>query len=81
VEDPSFQALHTTWTGIITVAGSIVAFFTKRLFDQVDAKADRAEVLELKRDLKEFLDRQNAQHASNTERLDRIIMELGRKDR
>jgi hypothetical protein len=83
MEDPQsgFQIVHTAWTGIITVAGGIVAFFTKRLFDQVDAKADKCDVEDLKQDIKDFITRQDGQHQANTERLDRIIMELGRKER
>lgn len=83
VEDPqsSFQLLHTAWTGIITVAGGVVAFFTKRLFDQVDAKADKSDVNDLKAIYRDFIARQDIQHANNTARLDQIIMELGRKDR
>jgi hypothetical protein len=83
MEDPQtgFQLVHTAWTAVITVAGGIVAFFTKRLVDQVDAKADKCDVEELKQDIKDFISQQAQQHAGNTDRLDRIIMELGRKDR
>lgn len=80
--DPSeFQILHTAWTSLITVAGAIVAFFTKRLVDQVDGKADQREVNDLKQDIKDFLQQQREQHQSNTERLDMIIMELGSRGR
>lgn len=80
--DPSeFQILHTAWTALITVAGAIVAFFTKRLVDQVDGKADQREVNDLKQDIKDFLQQQREQHQSNTERLDMIIMELGSRGR
>lgn len=74
-----------------------MAFFTKRLIDDVDQKADKSDVDrvvgqvgqkadqcdldELKRDIKGFLERQDRQHESNTERLDKIIMELGNRDR
>ncbi len=76
--DPNeFQILHTTWTALITVAGAIVAFFTKRLFDQVDAKADKEDMNELKQDIRTFLEQQRQQHQSNTERLDNLIMVLG----
>jgi hypothetical protein len=81
MEDPQsgFQIFHTTWTAVITVAGGIVAFFTKRLVDQVDQKADKSDVTDLKQDIREFMQAQAEQHKSNTGRLDQIIMELGRR--
>lgn len=80
--DPSeFQIVHTLWTAAITVGGAIVAFFTKRLIDDVDQKADKSELTELKQTFKEFLERQDRQHQGNTDRLDKIIMELGNRDR
>lgn len=82
MEDPQngFQIIHTLWTAIITVAGGIVAFFTKRLVDEVDKKADQYEVDELKQEVRDFVARQDLQHASNTRRLDQIIMELSRRN-
>jgi hypothetical protein len=79
MDDPQngFQAIHIAWNALITVAGAIVAFFTKRLIDEVDKKADQCDVDELKEDFKTLMVRQDEQHRSNTERLDRIIMELG----
>ena len=78
MSDPQsdFQTVHTVWTGLITVAGAIVAFFTKRTFDSIDGKADKCDVEELKQDLKDLLSRNDRQHESNTQRLDKIIMEL-----
>lgn len=83
MDDPqnTFQSVHTLWTAVITVAGGIVAFFTKRLVDEVDLKADKVDVDALKEDLHQMLVRQDAQHRGNTDRLDMIIMELGRRDR
>ena len=76
--DPNeFQILHTLWTAAITVGGGVVAFFTKRVIDSVDQKADKSDVVELKQDIKDFLEQQRRQHESNTQRLDQIIMELG----
>jgi hypothetical protein len=78
--DPTdFQIFHSLWTGVITVAGGIVAFFTKRLVDQVDQKADREEVDTLRDDIRDWRQEQERQHRSNTERLDQIILELGRR--
>jgi hypothetical protein len=79
VEDPQtgFQIFHTTWTAVITVAGAIVAFFTKRTLDTLDAKADKCDVDDLNTRFEKFLERQDRQHTSNTERLDKIILELG----
>ncbi len=78
MNDPNgFQIFNTAWTALITVAGAIVAFFTKRLIDQVDAKADKEDMNELKKDIRTFLDQQRQQHQSNTERLDNLIMVLG----
>lgn len=70
---------HALWTGAITVGGAIVAFFTKRLVDQVDAKADKCDVDDLKDAMKILFARQDDQHRQNTERLDTIILELGRR--
>jgi hypothetical protein len=83
LEDPQgFQTIHTLWTAAITVGGGIVAFFTKRLVDDVDQKADRYEVDELKKDIKAFLERQDDQHRANTTRLDQILLTLSeRRDR
>lgn len=73
--------LHTIWLAATTIGGAIVAFFTKRLVDQVDTKADQADVDALRNDFQQMLARQDRQHQGNTDRLDRIIMELGRGDR
>jgi hypothetical protein len=79
--DPSdFQIAHTIWTAVITIAGAIVAFFTKRLIDEVDKKADGRDVAEMKQDLRDLLARQDQQHRDNTSRLDTIIMGLRRGD-
>lgn len=78
-QTPDFQSFHTLWTAAITIAGAIVAFFTKRLVDEVDQKADQCDVDDLKRDFKDFMATQADQHKSNTDRLDRIIMELNRR--
>lgn len=76
------QVFHTLWTAVITVAGGVVAFFTKRLIDEVDQKADRSELMDLKEALKSFLDRQDRQHVANTDRLDKILFTLSdRRDR
>lgn len=82
MSDPTeFQVAHTVWTAVITVAGAIVAFFTKRLVDQVDQKADQCDVDELRRDFRDLLARGDQQHRDNTERLDKIIMELSPRGR
>jgi hypothetical protein len=73
------QIFHTVWTAVITVAGGIVAFFTKRLIDEVDKKADQCDVDDLKEDFKTILARQDQQHRDNTARLDSIIMQLGNR--
>lgn len=80
--DPNdFQIIHTIWTGAITVAGGIVAFFTKRLVDHIDDKADKEDVNDLKVDIQNLIERQDRHHEGNVERLDKIIMELGGRDR
>lgn len=83
MEDPQtgLQVVHTLWTAAITVAGGIVAFFTKRLVDDVAQKADKSEITEIKEAIRDFLARQDRQHQVNTDRLDKIIMELGGRDR
>jgi hypothetical protein len=80
-DDPQtgIQIFHTVWTAVITVAGAIVAFFTKRTIDEIDQKADRSEVTSIKQDIRDFMVAQAEQHKSNTSRLDQIIMELGRR--
>jgi hypothetical protein len=74
------QVIHTAWTAIITVAGGVVAFFTKRLVDQVDAKADKCDLDDLNTRFERALERQADQHRDNTVRLDKIILELGRRN-
>ena len=71
------QTIHTIWTAVITVAGGIVAFFTKRLVDQVDAKADKCDVDDLNTRFEKLLARQDDQHRDNSRRLDAIILALG----
>lgn len=79
--DPTeFQIVHTAWTAAITIGGAIVAFFTKRLVDEVDKKAEQCDIDELKRDIRDFLERQERQHDSNTKRLDTILLELGQRN-
>jgi hypothetical protein len=84
MDDPqsSFNIIHTLWTAAITVGGGIVAFFTKRLIDDVDQKADKDEVVALKADLRAYVERQDRHHQSNTDRLDQILLTLSdRRDR
>lgn len=83
MNDPQneFQLVQAIWTGAITVAGGIVAFFTKRLVDAVDQKANRSEVDALKADFKELLARQDRHHESNVQRLDQILMEISARRR
>jgi len=78
MNDPqvALQAVHYIWTAVITAGGAIVAFFTKRLVDEVDRKADKSEVDELKQDIKDFLERNATQHTDNTKRLDQILLTL-----
>jgi hypothetical protein len=75
-----FQIAHTIWTATITVGGAIVAFFTKRLVDTVDQKADLADVQDLKNTLRDYIERQERQHDGTTRRLDQIIFELGQRN-
>lgn len=81
--DPSeLQTIHTFWTATITVGVAIVAFFTKRLINEVDKKADKSELNDLKEVVSDFLERQDRQHAANTGRLDQILLTLSeRRDR
>jgi len=72
-DPPGFETIHTLWTAVITVAGGIVAFFTKRLVDEVDKKAERVDVEKLEKGIAMLLDRQDRQHESNTRRLDNIM--------
>jgi hypothetical protein len=95
MDDPStgVWSLTHVWLGATTIAGTIVAFFTKRLVDTVDGKADQKEVDELKTDFKTWLARQDqrdrdaaqreeARHQANTQRLDSIFTAIAdrRKD-
>lgn len=75
-----FAVFHTFWTAAITIAGAVVAFFTKRLVDEVDSKADKCDLDSLEQRFERFLESQDAKHNSNTERLDTIIFELGRRN-
>jgi hypothetical protein len=78
MDDPQsgFQVVHTIWTAAITVAGGIVAFFTKRLVDTVDQKADKSEVDDLKVTIRDLMEQQRRQHEGNTARLDHILLTL-----
>jgi hypothetical protein len=78
MDDPqsALQTVHTIWTAAITVGGAVVAFFTKRLVDEVDRKADKAEVDELKATIRDMMDQQRRQHEGNTSRLDHILLTL-----
>jgi len=53
-----------------------VAFFTKRLVDKVDQKADKSDIEDVKLTIRDFLERNANQHESNTRRLDQILMTL-----
>jgi hypothetical protein len=75
MDDPqtTIAAAHTVWDTLITVGGLIVAFFTKRVVDSVDKKADQCDVDELKQDFKDWMKAQAEQHNANSRRLDTII--------
>lgn len=77
----SADALQLVWRSAITIGGAVVAFFVKRLIDEVDKKADKSEIEEMRQTMNNFMERQENYHQTNTARLDTIIMELGRKDR
>lgn len=95
MDDPStgFWSVTHVWLSVTTLAGAVVAFFTKRLVDEVDSKADKEALNELKTDFKTWLARQDqrdreaaqreeARHQANTQRLDSIFTAIAdrRKD-
>lgn len=82
-DDPQtgLQVFHITWTAVTTVLGAIVAFFTKRLVDEVKEKADKCDVDDLKQDIKDFIERQDRQHRDNTARLDQILLNMNMGNR
>ena len=81
MNDPTtdFWSLNHIWLTLITVLGAIVTFFTRRVIEEVDHKANKDELDELKADFKAMLISQTAQHNANTVRLDQILLELTRK--
>jgi hypothetical protein len=57
-----------------------VAFFTKRTIDEIDKKADKEDMDELKTDFRAFMQAQEQRHQQNSSRLDTIISTLGRRN-
>lgn len=74
MDDPStgFWSVSHIWLSIITVLGVIVTFFTKRVIDELDSKADQKDVDRMSADMRVLVSNQTAQHAANTQRLDDI---------
>lgn len=75
---------HTLWSGALTLAGTVVAFATKRLYKEVDEKAD-SKVVEQRfaqqaDAIKLLITRQDEQHKANTERLDRIYSAIATRN-
>ena len=81
MDDPSTGVWSFThvWLGVTTIAGTIVAFFTKRLVDTVDGKAEKTDLEKLENRFEQLLAAQTAQHTANTTRLDQILIELTRR--
>lgn len=88
--DPSASATHTLWSSALTAAAAIIAFFMHRLVGDVDGKADK-DIVEARFSahtqrldaqgsaLQTLLERQDDQHRQNTDRLDKILLEVSRK--
>jgi hypothetical protein len=79
MDDPqtTIQVTHTVWETLNSLGGLIVAYFVKRVIDQVDKKADKGDLEDLKTDFREWMKQQGEQHRANTARLDTIIDRVG----
>jgi hypothetical protein len=81
--DSTIHTLHTLWSLILSAAGALLMFFLNRTIKQLDGKAEKSEVAEVKDDIKNINDKldkisdtQAQRHEANTRRLDNILFKI-----
>lgn len=86
-DDNIVHLIHTVWSAALTVFGGIVVWNWNRLVKEVDSKADKSEVTQLREDLQNRWDQQDKlnrsrdeqqerQHRENRSRLDTVLTML-----
>lgn len=53
MEPNDIQTFHTVWNVLLTVGAGAVGFMIRRIVEALDLKADRRELEDLKRDIRE----------------------------
>lgn len=76
--DVAIHWFHTIWSGILTFVGGLVVWNWNRLNKQIDEKASKSEVQQLRDELKERWRAQDQMHSENRRRLDQIIIGVSR---
>jgi hypothetical protein len=76
----TFNPWHLIWTGMLTLLGFLLKWNLNQLTKQIDDKANKTEVTNIKealenlrKDRAERDERSEAMHAENRQRLDRIL--------
>lgn len=88
--DPASSSSQTLWNAALAVIAGLLSFFLHRFSQNVDEKADKdvvdarfaAHTQRLDAQggaLQTLLERQDDQHRQNTDRLDKILLEVSRK--
>lgn len=77
MDESSVHLGFVVWSSLLSVLGVLIMWNWTRMAKQVDDKADKSEVAQLRSDLAARWLQQDKMHAANTRRLDMIILRLG----
>jgi hypothetical protein len=76
-EDSLIHTIHTIWSAILSgmfaILAGIVGMFGRRLLGELDRKADKDDVDQLRNDFQASMESQERMHRENRLRLDRIL--------
>lgn len=73
MDDNTVHLIFSLWCAALTIIGVLFMWMWNRLVKQVDDKAEKTEVTQLRDDLRERWITQDKMHAENRTRLDRIF--------
>jgi hypothetical protein len=72
-DDTLIHLIHTLWSAVLSAFGGLIVWNWNKLSKEVDTKADKTDVGQLRSDLVERWRQQDALQAEIRQRLDRIV--------
>ena len=73
-----FQIFHSIWSAVLTLLGGLILWNLKSMKSDIDSKAQKDEVSQLREDIADWKKEQWDMHRDNTRRLDKVLDHLAR---